>query len=73
MKIRCNITGLDCPHCAQKLENLIKKEFAGAALNFSLDSLVIDATDDADEEAVCAKAQEIANCFEDGISIELRD
>ena len=34
MKIRCNITGLDCPHCAQKLENLIKKEFAGAALNF---------------------------------------
>jgi hypothetical protein len=34
---------------------------------------VIDATDDADEDAVCAKAQEIANGFEDGISIELRD
>ncbi len=24
MKVRCDINGLDCPHCASKLENLIK-------------------------------------------------
>ena len=73
MKVRCDISGLDCPHCASKLECLLKDAFNDANLNFSMGSLVLDVNDDADEDAVCAKAQEIANGFEDGISIELRD
>lgn len=73
MKVRCDINGLDCPHCASKLENLIKKEFTDANINFSMGSLVIDANDDLDEDFVVDSAQKIADAFEDGISIELRD
>jgi hypothetical protein len=73
MKVRCDINGLDCPHCASKLENLIKNKFNDAVINFSMGSLVIDADDSLDEDSVLVSAQEIANNFEDGISIELRD
>lgn len=73
MKVRCDIKGIDCPHCAQKLEDLMKKVFNDACINFALGSLVIDAADDADEDDVVSKAQEIANGFEDGICVDLRD
>ncbi|MGN0915439.1 MAG: heavy-metal-associated domain-containing protein [Succinivibrio sp.] len=73
MKIRMNIEGLDCPHCASKLEGMMKKEFTDAVLNYSLGTLVIETADDALEDDVLQKAQSIANDFEDGISIELRD
>ena len=73
MKVRCTIAGLDCPHCATKLESLLKKEFADAVLNFTLGTLVLDTKDLKDEDEVVAKAQTIANAFEDGITIELRD
>ena len=36
-------------------------------------SLVLDVNDDADEDAVVEKAQSVANGFEDGINISLRD
>ena len=72
MKVRCDITGLDCPHCASKLEGLMQKEFTGANLNFTMGSLVIE-TDSDDEELVVSKAQSIADSFEDGIEITLRD
>ena len=45
MKVRCTIAGLDCPHCATKLESLLKKEFADAVLNFTLGTLVLDTKD----------------------------
>lgn len=75
MKVRCDITGLDCPHCATKLQNLLNKEDAikDAQLNFTLHSLVLDVADDADEEEIVALAQKVANDFEDGIVVELRD
>ena len=73
MKVRCDISGLDCPHCASKLEGLLQKEFDGANLNFAMSSLVIDASDEANEDDVVSQAQSIANAFEDGISISLRD
>lgn len=75
MKVRCDIKGIDCPNCAAKLEGLLKKEasFKDATLNYSLSSLVIDAADDADEEQIVERAQAIADDFEDGISVELRD
>lgn len=73
MKVRCDIFGLDCPHCASKLEGLLKNAFNDANLNFSMGSLVLDVNDDSDEDSVVEKAQTVANGFEDGISISLRD
>lgn len=73
MKVRCDIEGLDCPHCAAKLETLIAKAFDGANLNFSTGSLVIDTSDEADEDEVVEQAMKIAANFEDGITITLRD
>lgn len=75
MKVRCDIEGLDCPHCALKLSELIAKDeaIASADINFPMKSLVMEVADDADEEAIVERAQAIANNFEDGIEIELRD
>ncbi len=73
MKVRCDIKGLDCPHCATKLESLLKKEFEDVNLNFTSGSLVLTVADDADEELAVSKAQSIADAFEDGINIEIRD
>ena len=73
MKVRCDISGLDCPHCASKLEGLLKNTFNDANLNFSMGSLVLDVNENEDDDAVVEKAQMVANGFEDGISISLRD
>lgn len=75
MKVRCDIEGLDCPHCALKLSELIAKDEAinGADINFPMKSLVMEVADDADEEVILERAQAIADGFEDGIVIELRD
>lgn len=75
MKVRCDIHGLDCPHCALKLQKLIAQEeqIQDAQINFPMHSLVLDVADDADEEAMVALAQKVADNFEDGISVELRD
>lgn len=73
MKIRCDIEGLDCAHCASKLEGLLSKAFDAAVLNFSMGSLVLDVAEGSDEDEVVAKANRIAADFEDGITISLRD
>lgn len=75
MKVRCDIHGLDCPHCALELQKLITAENAvsDAHINFAMHSLVLDVADDADEEEIVALAQKVADNFEDGITVELRD
>lgn len=75
MKVRCDINGLDCPHCALELQKRIAAHDSidNADINFPMKSLVMDVADDADEEAIVAIAQGIANGFEDGVTIELRD
>ncbi len=73
MKVRCDITGLDCPHCAAKLEQILKDEFGGATLNYALGSLVLESGEEADEEEVVQRAQALATAFEDGITVTLRD
>lgn len=75
MKVRCDIHGLDCPHCASKLQSLLNKEEAikDAQLNFAMHSLVLEVADDADEEEIAALAQKVATAFEDGVTVELRD
>ena len=75
MKVRCDIEGLDCPHCALTLSQMLAKDEAisAAEINFPMKSLVMEVADDADEEEILARAQKIANDFEDGIEIDLRD
>ena len=75
MKVRCDINGLDCPHCALELQKRIAAHDSidNADINFPMKSLVMDVADDADEEAIVAIAQGIANAFEDGVTIERRD
>lgn len=75
MKVRCTIEGLDCPHCALELANKIAahSDIDTADINFAMKSLVMEVGEDADEEAIVATAQGIADDFEDGITIELRD
>ena len=73
MKIRCDIAGVDCPHCAAKLEDLLAKAFGAANLNFAMGSLVLETADDCDEAEAVEKANRVAAGFEDGISITLRD
>lgn len=73
MKVRCDISGIDCPHCASKLEGLLKKNFIDANLNFATGSLVIDVEDNINEDDVVQKANKIASDFEDGIEILIRD
>ena len=75
MKVRCDINGLDCPHCALELQNRIAAHDAisSAEINFPMQSLVLDVADNADEDEIVAIAQGIANGFEDGVTIELRD
>ncbi len=75
MKVRCDITGLDCPHCALELQKRLAEHEAidDANINFPMKSLVMDVADDADEEQIVEIAQAIADDFEDGVEIELRD
>ena len=62
MKVRCDINGLDCPHCALELQKRIAAHDSidNADINFPMKSLVMDVADDADEEAIVAIAQGIA-------------
>ncbi len=73
MKVRCDIVGIDCPHCANKLEGLFKKSFIDANLNFATGSLVIEVEDNVDEEEAVLLANKIASDFEDGIEVLIRD
>ncbi len=75
MKVRCTIEGLDCPHCALELSQKIAAhdDIAAADINFAMKSLVMEVAEDADEDAIVETAQGIADGFEDGITIELRD
>ncbi|MGN1281588.1 MAG: hypothetical protein ACI4UM_06755 [Succinivibrio sp.] len=73
MKVRCDISGLDCPHCASKLEKMLKDRFLDASINFSLGTLVLEVEDNVSEETALTDAQKVADDFEDGIAIELRD
>lgn len=75
MKVRCDIDGIDCPHCALELQTLIAKHDAisDANINFPLKSLVVEVSDDSDEEEILEIVQGIANKFDSNVCVELRD
>lgn len=75
MRVRLDINGLDCPHCALKLEGMIKEhpEVKDASINFASKLLLVDTHQDVDEDEFAEKMQKIANDFEDGIEVSVRD
>lgn len=78
MKVRCDIKGLDCPHCALELEQRIARleGVSSASINFAMGRLVLDVDGELsgqDEDAIVGRAQEVADGFADGIQIEISD
>ncbi len=75
MKVRFDIEGLDCPHCALKLQGLMQKldGVEDAVINFAFKSLIVEAAEGIDEEDLLQRLQQTADDFEDGISIDFKD
>lgn len=70
MKTKLNITGLDCPNCAEKLAQRMEKTdgIASAKINFLAEKLTVES--ELAEADLIALLQKVADGFEDGIKIE---
>ena len=70
MKMKFEITGLDCPNCAAKLAGMMEKcdGIDSAKINFLTEKLTVEST--LDEKTLLATLDRIAKSFEDGIVIE---
>ena len=70
MKMKLEITGLDCPNCAAKLAAMMEKcdGITSAKINFLTERLTVE-TDLAEAEALAVLRKTAAD-FEDGIEIK---
>ena len=70
MKMKFEITGLDCPNCAAKLAGMMEKRegITSAKINFLTERLTVES--ELSEEAALALLVETANAFEPGIEIK---
>ena len=70
MKLKYNITGLDCPNCAAKLAGMIeaKEGINGAKINFLTEKLTVDTA--LDESATYLLVSDTAKAFSKSVKIE---
>ena len=70
MKMKLEITGLDCPNCAAKLATMMEKcdGITSAKINFLTERLTVE-TELSEDEAL-AQLRKCATDFEDGIEIK---
>ena len=70
MKMKFEITGLDCPNCAAKLASMIegKDGIDSAKINFLTEKLVIESA--LSEDAVLDIASKTAKAFSRDVKIE---
>ena len=70
MKMKLEITGLDCPNCAAKLASMMEKcdGIISAKINFLTERLTVET--ELDETAALAILRRCAADFEDGIEIK---
>ena len=70
MKFKYEITGLDCPNCAAKLEGLIGKneKIDSVKINFITERLTVES--EADEAEVTAILKAAAHDFSEKVVIE---
>ena len=73
-KIKLNLKGLDCAHCAEKIEKRVNdlKEVETANLNFSVGKLVVNTNED-DKNIVINKIKSIIKELEPDVIVELED
>ena len=70
MKLRFNVTGLDCPNCAAKLAADIesKEGISSAKINFLTERLTVES--DLDADTVLDLAVKAAKAFSKSVRIE---
>ena len=70
MKLKYNITGIDCPNCATKLADLMsgKEGIDSAKINFLTEKLTVETS--LDESAAYAILESAAKAFSKSIKIE---
>ena len=70
MKMKLEITGLDCPNCAAKLATMMEKcdGITSAKINFLTERLTVE-TELTEDEALAVLRKTAAD-FEDGIEIK---
>lgn len=70
MKMKLEITGLDCPNCAAKLAAMMEKceGIDSAKINFLTERLTVET--ELDEAETLAILRKTASEFEDGIEIK---
>ena len=70
MKMKLEITGLDCPNCAAKLATMMEKcdGIISAKINFLTERLTVE-TELTEDEALAVLRKTAAD-FEDGIEIK---
>ena len=70
MKMKLEITGLDCPNCAAKLAGMMEKceGIDSAKINFLTERLTVET--ELDEVEALAILRKTASEFEDGIEIK---
>ncbi len=70
MKMKLEITGLDCPNCAAKLATMMEKcdGITSAKINFLTERLTVE-TELSEDEALAVLRKTAAD-FEDGIEIK---
>ncbi len=70
MKFKYNITGLDCPNCAQKLADIIsgKDGILSAKINFLTEKLTIES--ELSEEDNLSIARTCAKAFSKSVKVE---
>jgi copper chaperone CopZ len=70
MKIKYNITGIDCPNCAAKLAGLIEKKdgIISAKINFLTEKLTVETTLSEDDALAVVSAE--AKAFSKSIKVE---
>lgn len=70
MKLKYNITGLDCPNCAAKLAGMIegKDGIDSAKINFLTEKLTVETT--LDEASAYALISDTAKAFSKSVKIE---
>ena len=70
MKMKLEITGLDCPNCAAKLASLMEKceGITSAKINFLTERLTVET--ELEESAALNALRRVAADFEDGIEIK---
>jgi len=70
MKMKLEITGLDCPNCAAKLAGMMEKceGIDSAKINFLTERLTVET--ELDEAEALAILRKTASEFEDGIEIK---